>query len=115
MKRILSILMTAAFVLAFGTASAGALGNGITDFSGASSGTFAINPGGNQGATSEDWHDATLTLSNGVTDFRGGSYETLPAGLGPKDAKSIEGTAAGGLRNDKDTVLFNGITYFGSR
>jgi hypothetical protein len=110
MKKIFSVLMTAAFVLALGAAYAGSLSNGITDFSGRSSDTFEIVPGV-PGLAAMERSQGAMTASNGVSDFSGGSYDTFAIGSAPAGVNSVEGVSAGGLRDDK-TPAYNGVTDF---
>lgn len=116
MKRMISILMTAAFVLGFGTATyAAGLSNGITDFSGRSYDTFEIVPGHSALAAVEGTQDAWVAGYNGATDFSGRAYDTFVIGM-PTDTNSGEGMAAGGLRVDSGPgVVSNGVTDFSGR
>ncbi len=109
MKRIISTVMATAFVLAFGTAYAATLSNGITDFSGGSYDTFAIAPDGGPVAAAEGSQDVVAS-SNGVTDFSGGGYDLFVIGPVPADINSVEGVSAGGLR--MDPAPGNGITDY---
>ncbi len=110
MKKIFSILMMTAFVFAFGTAYAGVLSNGITDFSGGSYDTFAIVPAAAPQVAMEGSQDGR-TMYNGVTDFTGGAYDLFVVALAPAGVNTIEGAAAGGIR--LNTVpAFNGVTDF---
>jgi hypothetical protein len=116
MKYTFPILMTAAFVLAFGTASAGELANGVTDFSSRSYDNFEIAPAVNDLSGAKGAHDVSfVTPYNGVTDFRGETHDAFVIGS-PEDMNGIEGTVGGGLRMDAtDRVLYNGITDFSGR
>ena len=90
MKKLMIVVMTMVFGLAFGTAYAMEAGNGITDFNGgwydagpvlhtvpAASSVEGSNPGGMR-ITEVD-----PLLNNGVTDFVGRNYDISESATGP--------------------------------
>lgn len=107
MKRIFAIMGAALFMLGFGIAYAG--GNGVTDFTGKTYDTLEIAPAVNvehnafESSAAGGIRLAEIDkdqLHNGVTDFSGRTYDTIEVGPATSGGNFVEGSAAGGLRQN---------------
>jgi hypothetical protein len=115
MKNIIIIMIVMTFIFALGSAYAGELSNGITDFTGrtydtlepaAASSEWIVSSGAGGLVTVEPGKE----LYNGITDFTGKTDNLEPAAM---NSRFVESSGAGGMRSEEPgKELNNGITDF---
>jgi hypothetical protein len=118
MKKITYMTMAMVFSLGLGLAYAG--GNGVTDFTGRTYNTLEIAPAASIEHNAFEGTAAGGTrlvesdngkLHNGVTDFSGRTYDVLEISAAPAASNVVEGSAAGGMRQNFATEKSSVRTY----